>query len=577
MTDRPSSIRELDFRPRERVFPSPEDWRDQFMYQILIDRFDDARDHPPYDLKTAPRGREQQQGDVFQGGKLKGITRRLDYIKSLGCTAIWLSPPFKQRTENPNAYHGYAIQDFLEIDPRFGTTADLQELVREAHQRGLYVVLDIVINHTADVWAYEGGDGGKPFNEQGKWNFGHWRHADPNAKPNDPLGPNDGVWPAELQDPDCFSRRGSIRDMSKATGDEKVNGDFFNLKDLDLDNPKTMDVMVHAYKYWIAVADIDGYRLDTVSNIEPHMAAVFDNAIREFAWRIGKRNFMFFGELVGGDDLLRKYIGANTPAPGETEVFPHFDACLDFPLYADLDEVLKGEKSPGCLWHRYDEMGKYYRNFGEAGRYYVTFVDNHDQTHRPWRRFLHGHNDDRLAIMAAAYLLTNMGIPCWYYGTEQGFDGGGDHDRYIRECMFGGKWGAFDTTGLHFFNPDHPIYKAVGRLTEVRRQQPALRYGRQYFRGISGNGKDFGCPKEGKATLAFSRVLDTDEILIAMNLDTEPRNDWVEVDPILSCTGREMVDLTGGPSIKVEKTEGGVTAVRVPLDGRRFGIYKVGG
>jgi hypothetical protein len=114
------------------------------------------------------------------------------------------------------------------------------------------------------------------------------------------------------------------------------------------------------------------------------------------------------------------------------------------------------------------------------------------------------------------------------------------------------------------------------RLAEIRRKQPALRYGRQYFRGISGDGKAFGCPKEGKATLAFSRVLDTDEILIAMNLDTEPRKDWVEVDPILSCAGSEMVDLAGGPTIKVERTASGVTAVRVPLQGRRFGIYKVG-
>src|SRR5436309_2205143 len=122
MPNRPDSIRDLDFAPRGSVFPSPADWRDQLLYQILLDRFDDGHEHPPYDSATAPRGRNLADAASFQGGKLAGVTRRLDYLKKMGVTAVWITPPFKQRIDDPKSYHGYGIQDFLAIDPRFGTT-----------------------------------------------------------------------------------------------------------------------------------------------------------------------------------------------------------------------------------------------------------------------------------------------------------------------------------------------------------------------------------------------------------------------------------------------------------------------
>lgn len=569
MPTRLESVTQLDFAPRGPVFPSPSDWRDQFLYQLLIDRFDDNQDHPPYDPKQTPKGRDIKTAAQFQGGNLKGITRRLDYTKAMGVTGLWLSPPFKQRQDNPASYHGYGIQDFLAIDPRFGSTEDLRELVREAHKRGMYVILDIVINHTADVFRYKGPEP-HPFNPNGKYEFDHWHKI----FKGDGLGPDDAVWPKELQNPDCFNRRGSIVDLGTKNEQEALQGDFFSLKDLDLFNPKAIDALIQSYKYWIASCDIDGYRVDTVKNMEPEPVSVFCNAIHEYAQRIGKTNFLIFGEIVGDDALLRKYVGSNTPLEGQEARYPHLDACLDFPLYAVLDEILKGEKPPGELFDRYYKFRKFYRDFAEAGRYYVTFVDNHDQTHRPWRRYLHDHSDPRLAVLAATYLLTNIGIPCLYYGTEQGFDGGGDQDVFIRECMFGGKWGAFDTSGHQFFNPRHPVYQQIGPVAKIRAEQPAMRYGRQYFREISGNGKDFGCPRDAKATLAYSRVLDTDEIIICLNLDTEPRSDWVLVDGKLTAPGREAVDLLGRlPPMKVEPA-GEFGAIRVPLAGRSAAILK---
>ena len=203
------SVNDLDFVPSGEVFPSPADWRDQFIYFMLVDRFDDHRvNFPAYDPATAPRGRNPAQGALFQGGTIKGVTRRLDYVKNLGCTAIWLSPIFQNRQENNDTYHGYGIQDFLQVDPRFGTTEDLQELVRQAHARGLYVILDIITNHTGDNWAYPGGF---PYffwhDAPGPFDFGFWREVSPQSG----FQEHDAVWPVELQHPDRYKRRGEIR------------------------------------------------------------------------------------------------------------------------------------------------------------------------------------------------------------------------------------------------------------------------------------------------------------------------------------------------------------------------------
>ena len=453
---------------------------------------------------------------------------------------------------------------------RFGTTEDLQELVREAHRRGIYVILDIVINHTADMFRYKGPEP-HPFKADGKYDFDHWHKI----SKGDGIGPDDAVWPKELQDPDCFNRRGSIVDLGTKNEQEALRGDFFNLKDLDLFNPMTMDALIQSYKYWIAACDIDGYRIDTVKNMEPEPVGVFSNAIHEYAHRIGKANFLIFGEIVGDDALLRKYIGSNTPLEGDHARYPHLDACLDFPLYAVLDEILKDEKSPGEIFDRVLQVSQVLSRLCRSRAILRHLRRQPRPNPPPLAAYLHNHNDPRLAVLAATYLLTNIGIPCLYYGTEQGFDGGGDQDVFIRECMFGGKWGARSTPAATSSSiPAILFISRLARSQRFARSGPPLRYGRQYFREISGNGKDFGCPKDGKATLAYSRVLDTDEIVICLNLDTEPRSDWVLVDGKLTAPGRQAFDLLGRlPPMKVERA-GDFGAIRVPLAGRSAAILK---
>ncbi|HII07426.1 MAG TPA: alpha-amylase [Methanotrichaceae archaeon] len=599
---KPQSLREVDFKPLGPVFPSPSDWRDQFIYHLLVDRFNDGKKRKPY-RPGLPQERDDSLGEEWQGGTLKGITDKLDYVKGLGCTTIWLSPIFKNRTEM-DTYHGYGIQNFLDVDPRFGSEEDFRRLVRVAHKTGMYVILDVVLNHTGDNWAYPG-DLPYYYWNGVRFSFGFWRGGVDEGKVKgespEEMGlckfyignfclqeegqrqsqrlraefPNDhAVWPREFQDQEWYRRKGEIRNWDAFP--ETRDGDFCSLKELDTSNSQVLGALIDSYKRWIAAADVDGYRLDAAKHIEESSTAIFCNAIREYAQSIGKKNFFLFGEVVGGDAFIDQYIGRNARIPKTNERFPSLDAALDFPLWSVLEWVIKGFENPAVLRNRYDRFRDLYVDHGRASQYFVTFVDNHDQIGRsPRARFLHNDPHQKQAVLAVGYLLTSLGVPCIYYGTEQGFDGGGDHDKYIRECMFGGRWGAFKTHDHHFFDAHHSLYREISRIAEIRKKEPALRYGRQYFREISGNGADFGQPIDGHCTLAYSRILDDTEIVMTLNLDAVPRSDFVTVDQNLTLAGGKMESLIGPKKRFKVISAGDRHAVKVPLEGHEMAILKL--
>ncbi len=557
----------------EKYHPSPHDWRDHFVYSLLVDRFNDHRVSFQSYIKGKTRAveREISEGDKWQGGTLKGITEKLDYIKGLGCSAIWLSPIFKNR----DTYHGYGIQNFLMVDPHFGTLEDLQELVREAHKKEMYIILDIIINHTGDNWAYP--DGYPYYYGPTNFRFGSWRRGDGTdgiQEISKIQWPDDAVWPSEFQNHEWYRRRGEITDWS--IPEVVRNGDIGCLKKLDTTSGEVLSALIAIYKYWIKAADIDGYRLDTVSHVEAPTVALFCSAIREFAQRLGKTNFFLFGEIVGDDYFINSFIGRNTYIPGTNKRFASLDAALDFPLYYVLEPVIKGFHSPSELRNRYEQLELIPRDHFETSRYFVTFVDNHDQIGRsPKARFLYNNPLEKQAVLAIGYLLTSIGIPCIYYGTEQGFNGGGDHDKYLRECMFGGNWGAFNTTKHHFFKPDRYIYKEISKIAEIRKKEPPLRVGRQYFRETSENGHNFRYPVDGRCTLAYSRILDDVEVLVAMNLDLERRNDFITVDSALTLPGRMMINLLSpGSTYNVVKINQRNT-VQVVLPSHEMAILKL--
>ena len=149
----------------------------------------------------------------FQGGTLAGISSQLPYLANLGVTTLWIAPVFRQRVEG-NDFHGYGVQDFFEVDRRFGTRADLAALVSAAHALGMRVVLDIIFNHTGSNWLYDAAETGDALRP--KYTTGQYQRLFPAnglggviTNPNQPLGKDDYVWPQDLQFIENYTRAGT--------------------------------------------------------------------------------------------------------------------------------------------------------------------------------------------------------------------------------------------------------------------------------------------------------------------------------------------------------------------------------
>jgi len=163
-------------------------------------------------------------------------------------------------------------------------------------------------------------------------------------------------------------------------------------------------------------------------------------------------------------------------------------------------------------------------------------------------------------------LLCALGTPCIYYGTEQGFEGqGGDND--VREAMFD-----MSKPGTNLLNTDCRIYKAIGQIAEVMRTTAPLRFGRMYYRQISGDGIHFGFPYGTTYTLAFSRLLYGSEVLAAFNISGQPRSDYVIVDASVHYKGGTLTYLYGGSgNVPVQKA-GDTRFIQLSLAPHQFVI-----
>jgi glycosidase len=560
----PKSIAELDLTPvpGKTYFSSLREWREEFIYFLLVDRFHDDQARMP--VAGADRSPGFPTPNDFYGGKIKGITQNLDYIAGLGCTAIWLSPIFEN---NPGAYHGYNINNYLDIDPNFGTKQDLIDLVQAAHARNppIRVILDVVINHSGDNWSYPGGFTYHYSNDQ-QFPFGGWRR-------------NDRPIPTELQREDLYHRRGDMNNYD--TYPENQHGDMVGLKDYanddDANGSELINILIKAHCYWIREADVDGFRVDAVKHMGELACSRFSSGIREYAYSLGKRRFFLFGELANpADDVYDRYLGPNTSKQDDGDtVFFGIDSLLDFRLAAgvyqqvpQLREIIRGDTGPQPLFNRLEAQRNRALNRGEIGRYLVTFIDNHDSF---WQdgRFGSKANDEQV-IGAIGYLLCTLGTACIYYGTEQGLAGhGGDNE--IREALFDRAAG-----GKNLLNTDCTIYQEIAKIAKIAIAKETLRFGRMYYRQISGNGVNFGFPFGSTYTLAFSRMLYGSEALVAYNVSDKQRTDCVVVDADQHAAGGKMTYLYPADKgqVVVEQSPDGSRFVRLDLDGHQFAILE---
>ena len=500
-------------------YPSPIDWRDRWIYFLMLDRFNNggaAPRHQPFD---------DPNFYGFQGGKFSGVQEQLAYIKQLGPGAIWLSPVLKNYSFDPNTYHGYGIHNFIAAEPRFADNPqkaddELRSLVDAAHEQDLLVIFDIVMNHTGNAFAYQCdatdqlciSSNGAQASFHTSPQAVQWRDATGTAQPaltdvatisNPSL--NAVVWPSELQQNGFFRRQGT----PDPNGDDTV-GDFSVLKQMMTEDSLLQSFLIRAYQYVIARFDVDGFRIDTLRYLKGDLPRLFGNSMREFALSIGKKNFFTFGEVFdsSAEQDIARFIGRNTSDQSE---LVGVDAALDYPLFNNLKPVVRGFAPPSAVVGMYNFRksveAQVLSSHGDATRYFVTFLDNHDVKERiRYQDSFDPHKFDAQVTLGLACLFSLPGIPCLYYGTEQGLHGAGS-DAAVREALWGGPG----------FDESSEFYQHIQQIAAVRARQPALRYGRFYFRPLSGDGTNFGVSGYPQGVLAFSRILNDEEVVVVAN------------------------------------------------------------
>ncbi|MCX5797800.1 MAG: alpha-amylase family glycosyl hydrolase [Elusimicrobia bacterium] len=419
-------------------------WTEDVVYMILIDRF-----HRGGNPALPPE-------PPFHGGNLAGVREKLDYLGDLGVTALWLSPVYQNQRDG---YHGYWPVDFYAVDPRFGTLAELQELVRECHGRGLKVLLDMVLNHAG---------------------YDHPMARDPRTR----------AW---------FHHGGEIRWFDQKSLER---GSLHGLPDFAQEKDEVARYLIDMSLWWREQTGVDGFRLDAVKHVP---AAFWKRFSRELHARAGP-DFLLLGEVLRG---IPRYIARYQREDG-------IDSLFDVPFADTVRSALsRDSEEPGAsLLQRLRELRREWRTmlFNEilrklcAGRptdmrwfsdlahserayarpeLLAPFIDNHDMS-----RFASEAQPSLPRLrMALALLMTWRGIPVLTYGTESGMPGRthGDHRGPMR------------------FGAAPELHADLRALIRLRRATPALTAGsqRQVF--------------ADREVYAFLREAPESRVLVALN------------------------------------------------------------
>ncbi|WP_405737750.1 pullulanase-type alpha-1,6-glucosidase [Streptomyces sp. NBC_00028] len=491
--------------------------REQF-YFVLPDRFangDTGNDKGGLTGTRLSTGYDPTDKGFYQGGDLKGLTKKLDYIKGLGTTSIWMAPIFKNQPvqgtgANASAgYHGYWITDFTQVDPHFGTNKDLETLISKAHAKGMKVFFDVITNHTADVVDYEEKSydylskgafpyltkDGEPFDDadyaDGTEDF---PEVDADSFPRTPKVTKNNKVPSWLNDPTMYHNRGD----STYAGESTTYGDFSGLDDLWTERPEVVSGMEKIYEKWVRDFDIDGFRIDTVKHVDMEFWTQWATALDAYAARHGRDDFFMFGEVYSSDTSIT--------SPYVTQ--GRLDATLDFPFQEAARQYVSQGGSAQKLAALFGDDYKYTTDKANAYEQ-VSFLGNHDMG-----RFGYFLNQDNPKATDAELLakdefanelmFLSRGNPVVYYGDEQGFTGsGGDKD--ARQTMFASKTadyldddeiGTDRTHASDAYDTSAPLYRQISALAKLRKANPALTDGIQTERYAA----------DGAGVYAFSRT-----------------------------------------------------------------------
>ena len=476
--------------------PSP-DWSEQVIYFVMTDRFNDGdpsnNDHGGGEYDPEDRRK-------FSGGDLQGIIDKLDYIQSLGATALWITPPVANQWWNPGieygGYHGYWAIDFESVDPHLGSLDTYKRLSSELHKRGMYLVQDIVTNHTGDFFYYKPGyDPADPTKH-----VHHNSASTPAAAPTQaPFHLNDVRVP-EHREADIYHWTPDIAHYQDEH--QRLQYQLSGLDDLNTENPVVREALKKAYSYWISEVGVDGYRIDTIIYVDHDFWHNFVHSENPAAPGIdlaarasGRDNFLTFGEaFIGalpyndeGDRAVAAYLG--TPAK------PELDAVLTFPLHYSLRRALAEGAPSGYLGYRLRTLMN--KEIYPNPFVLPHFLDNHDI-----QRFLS--IAEPIALKQGLLVLMSIpGIPVIYQGTEQQFE-------KQRASMFAGGYGS---AGKNHFDEMSPMFQFIQSLSNARRSNPVLTQG-----NLTVLHDSQGAP----GALVYQRQLGTETALVILNTANKP-------------------------------------------------------
>ncbi|MBU0677327.1 MAG: hypothetical protein KJ626_04350 [Verrucomicrobia bacterium] len=488
--------------PGHSYFPSPGDWRQIPIYQFITDRLADG---DPANNELDYGGYDLFKVDSRHGGDFKGIQNRLPYIKSLGYKAIWISPMFQNMF---NSYHGYGQMDFTLIEKRFGTLEDFRSMVDRAHDLGMYVVVDIVVNHLGDLYYFEGyPGGGAPF----AFHIGEYKLIEKTPGVNYPDFKVDNTYYPDGQYPEVYNDSGERVDDNYGFGgsywesDFHHNGDlgsysdpwqnhlgkiYGSLDDLRTTHPRVQDKIIAMTKSLISSTDVDGIRMDTPMQVPLGFFKRWCPAVKQHAASLGKDNFFIFGEFYCDRGRAATMVGRGN----EPEMWGNpfwfisdefsMDGGINYRMYYDFFMPAVKEQANGSLhvirdsyyldWLAFD----FYHPAKAENRYrQLNFYNNHDQ----WRMATSS-DGFRKTDLGSAIVAFWPGIPLFYYGDEQGFCtyGSGIGGDAREDMMTSLAWeNAAAPVSPNPANKDNfdmlnPHFQYVQKCMNVRSQYPAL-------------------------------------------------------------------------------------------------------
>lgn len=479
---------------------------DESAYFVITDRFangDTSNDSGGMKAGSFDSGFDPANDVMYHGGDFKGMTTKLDYLQKLGFTSVWVTPPIKQQTiqGTSSAFHGYWGLDFTTVDPHLGTEAEFKSFVDKAHGLGMKVIIDIVVNHTADVIQYSTDNSyvewkGAPYKDAngtafditkfaGKADFPKLSASKSFAKlPSVPEALANIKKPAFLNDVTNYHNRGD----STWSGTSVFDGDFMGLDDLFTEKPEVVAGWIQVWSDWITKFGIDGLRIDTAKHVNPEFWRAFIPAILKVAKSVGKTDFPIYGEVFDSNPIATAKFVRDQSFPG----------VLDFPFQNVVTSFVTGDSGADKLVELFnaDDM---YTTATTSAYGLTTFLGNHDMGRIGMFIAGSSNGDPEVALakskLANSLLFLLRGGPAIYYGDEKGMAGSGG-DASARQDMFATEvayWqvenriGSDPIANKSSFDSVNPLETQISQMQAVIKANPALRSGTQQIRLASGS------------------------------------------------------------------------------------------